>query len=237
VSDSWSVQERTGDAASLHAAWPEVGARTERRAVAVCRVTGPAVVLGSTQSEDVVDRSRAATAGAPVVRRRSGGGVVLVSPGDPAWVDVWIPAGDPLWRDDVARAFDWLGDTWVTALGGLGITGVAAHRGGYVFCTRWAKSVCFGGVGTGEVVTDDGRKVVGLAQRRNRAGAWFHGACYLRWDPAPLVGLLAMPGSEREAAAIGLGAAAVGVAELGARAGTDPITAGQVASSVVAALP
>ena len=41
----------------------------------------------------------------------------------------------------------------------------------------WATSVCFGGVGTGEVVTADGRKVVGLAQRRNRAGAWFHGAC------------------------------------------------------------
>jgi lipoate---protein ligase len=234
---SWWVEERTGDAASLHAAWPEVSARAGRRAVAVCQVTGPALVLGSTQSADVVDRSRAAAAGTPVARRRSGGGVVLVGPEDPAWVDVWIPAGDPLWRDDVGRAFDWMGDTWVAALGSLGIAGVSAHRGGYVACTRWATSVCFGGVGTGEVVTDDGRKVVGLAQRRNRDGAWFHGACYLWWNPAPLVGLLAMSASEREAAAIGLRAAAVGVAELGARAGGDPVTGGDVASSVVAALP
>ena len=115
-----------------------------------------------------------------------------MTPADPVWVDVWLPAGDPLWRDDVGRAFDWLGEAWAAALGRSGITGLSAHREGYVACTRWATSVCFGGVGTGEVVTADGRKVVGLAQRRNRHGAWFHGACYLHWDPARLVDLLAM---------------------------------------------
>ena len=56
----------------------------------------------------------------------------------------------------------------------LGITGVSARRQGYLSCTRWSPLVCFGGVGTGEVATDDGRKVAGLAQRRNRDGAWFH---------------------------------------------------------------
>ena len=237
MSDGWWVEERTGDAASLHAVWPGVEDRPDRRALAVCRVTGPAVVLGSTQSEDVVDRSRAAAAGIAVARRRSGGGVVLVTPDDPAWVDVWVPAGDRLWRDDVGRAFDWLGDTWVAALSGLGIDGVSTHRGGYVSCTRWATSVCFGGVGTGEVVAADGRKVVGLAQRRNRHGAWFHGACYRRWDPVPLVGLLAMSASEREAASTGLAGAAVGVSDLAARPGRGPVAGGDVASSMVAALP
>ena len=162
---------------------------------------------------------------------------MLVTREDPAWVDVWVPVGDPLWQDDVGRAFDWLGDAWVAALGGLGVSGVSAHRGGYVVCTRWATSVCFGGVGTGEVVTDDGRKVVGLAQRRNRHGAWFHSACYLRWDPAPLVGLLAMAEPDRLAGMAGLGGAAVGVADLGARTGPGPGAVDRLAWSVVAALP
>ena len=184
VTGDWWVDERAGDAATLHAAWPRIVERPDRRAVAVCRVSAPAVVLGSTQSEEVVDGPRAAAAGVSVARRRSGGGAVLVVPGDPAWIDVYLPRQDPLWHQEVDRAFDWLGDAWVDALGRNGLTGLSAHRQGYRSCTRWSSLVCFGGVGTGEVVTDDGRKVVGLAQRRTRQGAWFHGACVLRWDPA-----------------------------------------------------
>jgi lipoate-protein ligase A len=190
--------------------------------VAVCRVDAPAVVLGSTQSADVVDVGRAAAAGFEVARRRSGGGAVLVTPDDPVWIDVWLPVSHPLWSPDVGRAFDWLGDVWVAGLRAVGIDGLSAHRQGFVSCTRWSTLVCFGGVGTGEVVTGDGRKVVGLAQRRNREGAWFHGACVLRWDPVPLLGVLAMEADERRAAADGLGEAVVGVSELAASA--DPLS-------------
>ena len=123
---------------------------------------------------------------------------------------------------EVDRAFDWLGDAWVEALGRSGVTGVRAHREGYRPCTRWSSLVCFGGVGTGEVVTDDGRKVVGLAQRRTPPGAWFHGACVLRWDPARLVDLLDLDPAERQAAVTGLGAAAVGASELRERSGHRP---------------
>jgi lipoate-protein ligase A len=162
---------------------------------------------------------------------------VLVTPDDPVWVDAWLPVGDPLWRNDVGRAFDWLGETWTAALGRSGATGVSAHRGGYVTCTRWATTVCFGGVGTGEVVTADGRKVVGLAQRRNRHGAWFHGACYLHWDPTRLVDLLAWSAPERESATEGLAAAAVGVSDLSEQAGHGRVEGREVALSVIAALP
>jgi lipoate-protein ligase A len=237
VSDEWRVEERTGSAAVLHDAWPAVLERPEGRALAVCHVTEAAVVLGSTQPASLVDGARASADGVAVARRRSGGGAVLVTPADPVWVDAWLPAGDPLWTDDVGRAFDWLGETWTAALGRSGINGVSAHRQGYVACTRWATSVCFGGVGTGEVVTADGRKVVGLAQRRNRHGAWFHGACYLHWDPARLVDLLTLSVLEREAALVGLGGAAVGVSDLSEQAGQGPIEGREVAVSVVAALP
>jgi lipoate-protein ligase A len=203
-----------GEASVLHADWPTVSARPETPAVAVCTVTGPAVVLGSTQSPSVVDADRAAAAGVAVCHRRSGGGAVLVVPGDPVWIDVWVPTGDELWRDDVARAFDWLGDTWVEALGRVGIGPLSAHRDGTVSCTPWSSLVCFGGVGTGEVVTADGRKVVGLAQRRNRHGAWFHGAGVLRWDPARLVDVLALSPEDRDAAVAGLTPVVAGALEL-----------------------
>ena len=125
---------------------------------------------------------------------------MLVVPGDPVWIDVWIPRADPLWHEDVGRAFDWLGHTWVRALETLGVHGVSAHGQGALATTRWSGLVCFGGVGAGEVVTATGSKVVGLAQRRNRDGALFHGACVLYWDAQPLVALLALSDPDRAAA-------------------------------------
>jgi len=237
VPGRWRFEERSGEATALHASWPGADERPGERAVAVCRVTAPALVLGSAQSGVVVDAGRAAAEGVTVARRRSGGGAVLVTPEDPVWIDVWLPAGDSLWKDDVGRAFDWLGQAWVTALGWVGVTGVAAHAEGFVACTRWARLVCFGGVGTGEVITSDGRKVVGLAQRRSRSGAWFHGAAYLQWDPARLLALLQLLAEERQAATAELERAAVGVSDLSRHSGHHPIGRDDVIQSVVDALP
>jgi lipoate-protein ligase A len=162
---------------------------------------------------------------------------VLVTVDDPVWIDVWIPSVDPLWHADVERAFDWIGSAWASALGRTGIEGLSTHREGSVACTRWSKLVCFGGVGTGEVVTGDGRKIVGLAQRRNRHGAWFHGACVLRWDPAPLVDLLDLPEAERNEATADLAAAVAGVVDLVEAAGGTAPDASTVAAWLIAALP
>src|SRR5664280_2380338 len=139
----WSIEERVGVAGILHASWPAVETHPSQRTLAVCRVTRPAVVLGSTQAESLVDLRRAGARGIEVVRRRSGGGAVLVMPGDPVWVDVWVPRRDPLWNDDVGRAFDWLGDAWATALEAVGCQGMSAHRGRYEPSTRWSSLVCF----------------------------------------------------------------------------------------------
>jgi lipoate-protein ligase A len=137
------------------------------------------VMLGRAQQADVV--------GLPWRRRMSGGGAVLLTPGEVAWVDVFMPRGHARWDDDVGRATWWLGEVWADALG-MG----EVHRGGVIRCTPWCKAVCFGGLGAGEVHIDQ-QKIVGIAQRRTREGALFQCAVNLRWDPAPLVRALQLP--------------------------------------------
>lgn len=152
--------------------------------------TAPALVLGSTQSSGSVDTD----AGIEIVRRRSGGGAVLLSPGAVSWVDVFVPAGDALWDDDVGRAVHWLGRTWTIALGDLGIR--AGWHDGALVPRPWSHLACFGGLAPGEVKVAT-RKVVGISQRRTRAGVLFQCAALLRWDPGALVSLLALDGPAR----------------------------------------
>jgi lipoate-protein ligase A len=187
-------------------------------------VDAPALVLGSTQRDHIVDHAAAMAAGIDVVRRRSGGGAVLVAPGAQVWLDIWLPAGDPLWEDDVVRSSAWLGATWVEALGSLGVDAVA--HAGPVDAGEWGQLVCFGGRGPGEVSVA-GRKVVGLSQRRTRAGARFQTMALLRWEPDEILALLALEADRRQAArdALAAGAAAL------------PLDGGAVAAAVVAALP
>jgi lipoate-protein ligase A len=196
----WELRQLTGRAADLHAEpLPEAPAR----AVWVLDATAAALVLGSTQSEQLVDSEAAAAAGIEVARRRSGGGVVLVLPGETAWVDVIVPAGDPLWDDDIARAAHWLGRAWQSALAELGVGATDVHEGPLA-CGPLGRLVCFATVGAGEVTVpgaDGPRKLVGISQRRTRAAARFQCAAYRRWDPEPLARLLRLDHEGRRAIA------------------------------------
>src|SRR5947208_1991150 len=138
------------------------------RSIVVLDVARPTLVLGSSQKDDVVDWQRVRRRDAEVVHRRSGGAAVLVEPGAAVWVDVTIPARDPLGDHDVGRAFHWLGAAWAEVLDAVVPDGrpVRWHDGA-LQRTPWSASVCFAGLGPGEV-TVDGRKVVGLSQRRTR---------------------------------------------------------------------
>lgn len=175
------------------------------RSVHVLDVDAPALVLGSTQDEDLVDHEACRAGAVQVVRRRSGGGVVLLDLHVVVWLDVDVPRGDPLWDDDVGQAAWWLGEAFVAALG----TG-EVHRGG-LERGAWGGLVCFAGLGPGEV-TIAGRKAFGISQRRTRAGARFQCAYVNQWDPARLASLLALPDERRAALATDLAAAVMPVA-------------------------
>jgi lipoate---protein ligase len=196
----WSVEHHRGPAGELHALEvPDDG--TPR--VWVLDATGPAVVLGSTQRDDVVDAGSARAAGVDVVRRRSGGGAVWVAPGDPHWVDVIVPRGHALWSDDVGRAFLPIGRAWQQALASVGLGGTHLHEAALA-CGPLGGTVCFAGRGPGEVLIGDA-KVVGISQRRTRAGARFQCAVPVRWDPAPLAALLGVDAELLAAAGHGIG--------------------------------
>jgi len=143
---------------------------------------------------------------------------VLVRPGEVLWADVLLPADDPLWEADVGRSFHWLGQAWVDALAALDVD--AGWHDGPMVCTPWCRQVCFAGIGQGEV-TVEGRKVVGMSQRRTRAGALIQCAALLQWDPAAMVDLLALDadaltGLEKVAAALPVDGAALEQALLSA---------------------
>jgi lipoate-protein ligase A len=183
---TWIVERRSGDAATLHRRDALADAR---RRVTVLEVAAPALVLGSTQRRDVVDDEATRARGAGLVRRRTGGGAVFLDPGQHVWIDVTISADDPLWRSDVAQAFDWLGRAWVSTMVGLGLDD-ASMNAEAVCHSVLGRIICFAGLGFGEVSTPRG-KVVGLSQRRTRAGAWFQCALVRRWDTGPYRDLLA----------------------------------------------
>ena len=206
---AWPAERLTAHPARIHGRDQDL---SERRVV-LCRPTVPALVLGSTQPEADFDRSVAAARGLEVVRRRSGGGAVLVRPGQLLWVEVVVPPGDPLWEEDLGRSFLWLGRAWEEALRSCGVTRAGVYEGPLMH-TAWSRTICFAGLGPGEV-TVAGRKVVGLSQRRRRQGALFQCAVLLTWDPGDIAGLVALPEAEQADLARQLGelAGPAGVAE------------------------
>jgi lipoate-protein ligase A len=210
---------------------------SRRRLLSVRQVDRLAVVLGSTQPPQLVDAEAAAAAGVAILRRRSGGGAVHLQPGDPIWVDAWVPRGDPLWNDDVIEGATWAGRWWADALGSLGAGPLSVHQGPSVTSSgnEWSRMVCFAGMGPGEVAAGD-RKVVGVAQWRCRTGVLVHTAAYLRWDPVPLQSVVVLPAEVRRRMAVALPEVAIGLGELLGRP-ADPTLRSAVVDRLLRHLP
>ena len=104
-----------------------------------------------------------------LVRRASGGGAVLVGP----WMlgaSVALPPGHRLLgSDQVADGYRWLGELFVAALAEHGVSAVSMPRERTRKAAPEVGWACFAGMSPWEVAVDD-RKLVGLAQRRNRNG-------------------------------------------------------------------
>jgi len=184
VTDFRLVRRRS-TAAEFHALPIPEPARPE---LWVHEITAPALVLGSTQRDEVVDAAECRRRGIDVVHRRSGGGAVLLVPEEVVWVDVVLPAGSPGWSNDVHRPMVWLGECLAAAFSAAGMERTDVHRGA-MESTEWSRLVCFDGLGAGEL-TIDGGKLVGISQRRTRAAARLQACWYSDYDSAALAQLL-----------------------------------------------
>lgn len=184
----WSVERVEGSAADFHAREPDVALGRQAWWYAVSR---RALALGSAQPAATIDREACERHGIEVIRRRSGGGAVLMLPGELLWLDVVIPRGDPLWDDDIGRSMWWLGDVWARSLCALGQSEVTVHHGPFV-ASSWSANVCFDGIGAGEVLVG-GAKAVGISQRRTRHWARLQSAVHTVWRPDVMTALLAAP--------------------------------------------
>ena len=112
------IVEQRGAVAELHALDPLSPAPPDRPLVWHQRFQNGAIVLGSRQSAELVDAARAEAAGLDVVRRRSGGGAVLLRPGQMLWIDLVVPPG--VAPDDVRGSMVWIGEVWRDAFDELG---------------------------------------------------------------------------------------------------------------------
>ncbi len=160
-----------------------------RSQIWVHQVSAPTVVLGSTQNPDILNNEWVSNGGYDVVKRRSGGGVVIIEPATSVWVDVVIAPDHHLWLDDVGQAFLWVGQAWARALQALGLSDLQVHDGPATD-PELGRLLCFGSLGYGEVLAGSS-KVVGLSQRRTKHGARFQGIAHRRIDPLDLTEVFA----------------------------------------------
>jgi lipoate-protein ligase A len=131
-----------------------------------CQPSDDAIVLGSRQPDSIVDSAACNRSGLAVVRRRSGGGAVIMRRANAHWVDVVLPPGHA--PDDVRGSMVWIGERWRRSIQPETDLALAVHVGG-MGCSAWSDLVCFSGIGPGEVLVG-GDKLVGLSQRRTRRG-------------------------------------------------------------------
>ena len=191
------------------------------------RYRAPAVVLGRSQralgrrAPDPKPALAGGRADLPLIERRAGGGAVLVGP----WMlgmSLVVPV-DHHWvaGRGIGTSYVDLGEAFTGALRSLGVlnakpaTEDEARRAPAGL--EWA---CFAGVTAQEILVD-GRKLVGLAQRRHRHGVLFVAGvlvdpvpwCLLADTMLPLVGGGEPDAGEGARAAAGLAAETISLAE------------------------
>jgi len=139
-------------------------------AIASWHYADTALVLGRSQRPSPELTARADRARIGLVERLSGGGAVITGP----WmlsVTLLLPPAHPLARMSLPAGYRAIGGACRQAMHALGMqTRVAAPVPAPRTTAAELDWACFASISHGELVSTDGRKIVGLAQVRRRQG-------------------------------------------------------------------
>ncbi len=187
------------------------------------QATHPALILGAAQKLPVLDLAACRKAELEVYKRTSGGTVVLAG-ADLVSLDVALPPFSQLASHDITLAYRWFAEVWIAALARLGVSARLVEpeeaRAARLKLeaappeARLVKLVCFGTLSSYEVVAEDGRKLVGLAQVRRRNGSLLQAGIHLHWPAADFTERLALLDEQRESLTVALQQRAVGLDQL-----------------------
>ncbi len=188
--------------------------------LAFVRYAEPAVIYGSRGGESPARLARAEQERFAVLRRRTGGGAVLVGP----WMSgfhVFLPGTHPVARSGVIAGMVWLGKAVYAALLLSRVSNRLAETPDMDAFRRrsgeakleWA---CYAGLSHGELLDAAGRKLVGLSHGRGRWGVLLSGSLLLAdspWESLEYVHLGRRPArsSLRELASAGIAGVAPSV--------------------------
>jgi lipoate---protein ligase len=198
------------------------------RAILYWSIARPAgIVLGFSQTRDILNTDPLSKLTCPVYHRRAGGTAVLVGPSLLS-LDVILPAGHPLILPDIVESYRWFGEVWQEALLRLGVSSRTvspeeahaqralrkeAQTRDYELLMNRA---CYGSLSSYEVVVGR-RKVVGFDMIRRRAGSLLQAGVLLSWDTAILAHALGHTEYEQTLLREGLQERAVGLDTLARR--------------------
>ena len=180
----WRVERVSASAEAVHGFWPAPGDHLPL--LRVVDVLNPAVVLGSSTPVREYSVEAIAAGGYEVVRRGSGGGAVVVTPGDQLWLMLYLGSHDRLVSVDLGHSFIWLGELLQGAISrtaGLELEVVTERQPP----NESARIACFAGLGFGELHAS-GRKVLGLSQRRSQGVACLQASLLFKNRQAELAG-------------------------------------------------
>lgn len=141
----------------------------------IMQPTSTALVMGSSQRQEMFDHHRLEQDSVELAPRRSGGGAVFIDPASTLWIDLVAPRTSRFWSADLAENFLLVGRLWQQAFRSLGVeTDLCVESPGRTSASSLA---CWAGVGWGELTVSAGTaqssasKLVGLSQRRTRWGS------------------------------------------------------------------
>jgi len=147
------------------------------------RYNSPAIILGASQRPDEQQLARAVSQGVELVRRKSGGGAVMAG-AEMLSVSVFVPSDHPISKGSTVKAYHWMGELWQKVFASYGLYSrlpsadeiVQSNQRAKSLATDWA---CYAAVAHGELLDQQGRKLLGVAQIRSRYGCVLTCGLYL----------------------------------------------------------